>query len=296
MSTTKTNVYEIITERVMDRLKAGVVPWRMPWVSDGVGPTNLVSGKAYRGVNAFILGAAGYPTQYWASYKQALALGGQVRKGEKGFPAVFWKMLKQESEGKQPGEVSSKDKLIPMLRYYTVFNVAQCDGIDPSKIPSIEKTIHDPIPEAERIVENMPKRPEIKTGGLACYSPLQDEVTMPDKGFFSKLEEFYSTLFHELTHATMHESRLNRRAKGESHKFGSQSYAREELVAEMGASFLCSECGILDRTFDNSAAYISNWLKKLSDDPKLVVIAAAQAQKASDFILGKFENREEETE
>jgi antirestriction protein ArdC len=176
-----------------------------------------------------------------------------------------------------------------MLRYYSVFNVEQCDGIEYPKpdVPTFEFT---PIERAEQIVAGMPNKPEITSGGdSAYYRPSLDQVNMPPKERFERPEYFYDTLFHELTHATGHESRLNRKGvadKDEHSQFGSDPYAREELVAEMGASFLCGHAGIVERTIDNSAAYIGHWLEQLKQDPRLVIVAAGQAQKAADYILG----------
>ena len=191
------------------------------------------------------------------------------------------------------GEPTGK-KNVPFLRYYSVFNVSQCEGIPADKIPGLNGISHEhcPILEAERIVANMPKRPEIRHGGgRACYSPAFDRVDMPKAESFRSGEDFYSVLFHELTHCTGHESRLNRKgvagSDGEWSAFGSTPYAREELVAEMGAAFLSGHAGIVERTLNNSAAYVQSWLQRLKDDARLVVQAAAQAQKAADFILGK---------
>jgi antirestriction protein ArdC len=183
-----------------------------------------------------------------------------------------------------------------MLRYYSVFNVAQCDGVT---APAIEGAdgVHSPIETAEQIVAAMPRRPEIRHGlDRAFYSPASDSVGMPSPERFESPENYYNVLFHELTHSTGHESRLNRKGVsgvgGERAAFGSQSYSKEELVAEMGAAFLCGRAGIVERIIDNSAAYVAAWLERLKDDAQLVVMAAAQAQKAADFILGAPEREE----
>lgn len=280
-------VYQIITDRIIGMLEKGVVPWHKPWAGVDSMPKNLVSGKEYRGVNVFLLGSLGYQRPEFVSYKQAGELGGQVRAGEKGCPVVFWKML----QGEEINVKTGKPELIPLLRYYTVFNVAQCDGLE-GKLPALpEGKQHEPIKEAEAVVASMPSKPPVKTGNArAYYSPAEDYVAMPDLGAFESPEAYYDTLFHELTHATGHASRLNRKGiaatDGERSRFGSAPYAREELVAEMGAAFLCGHVGIVDRVIDNEAGYIKSWLDRLNGDPKLVVVAAAQAQKAADFILG----------
>jgi antirestriction protein ArdC len=282
------DVYSIITDRIVNLLEKGIVPWQKPWHGGEQSPRNLVSGKEYRGVNVFLLNAMTYQSPYWLTYKQAEELGGNVKRGEKSCPVVFWKWLEAERAENGSG------KRIPFLRYYSVFNVAQCEGITADKIPALgaSERQHSPIQAAETIIAGMPKRPEIKTCGTrAFYSPGLDSVTMPSVEQFKSSQDYYSVLFHELTHATGHESRLNRKGiggtDGEWSAFGSTPYAREELVAEMGAAFLSAQACIVERTLDNSAAYIKSWLSRLKDDNRLVVQAAAQAQKAADYILDR---------
>jgi antirestriction protein ArdC len=287
------DVYAIITERVIALLQQGVVPWQKPWHGGEKMPRNLVSKKEYRGVNVFLLHAISYESPFWLTYKQSHELGGNVRRGEKACPVVFWKWLDVDDMA------SGERKRVPFLRYYSVFNVAQCDGIE-AHLPKSEepKRDHNPIETAEAVVSVMPRRPEIKHGlDRAFYSPSGDFVGMPSPERFRSGEEYYSVLFHELTHATGHESRLSRKgvsaSDGEWSAFGSTPYAKEELVAEMGAAFLCGHAGIVERILENSAAYVQGWLNRLKDDPKLVVQAAAQAQKAADFILNKQHGQEE---
>lgn len=278
-----TDVYSIITERIVHLLDQGVVPWQKPWQSGEQMPQNLVSRKPYRGVNVFLLHAMSYGSPFWVTFKQAQELGGTVKRGEKACPVVFWKWLEVEDEHR-------KKQRVPFLRYYSVFNVVQCDGIT---TPSIDgpKREHNPIESAEQIVAAMPKRPAIQHGGArACYWPSFDRVDLPKAETFRTAQDFYNVLFHELTHATGHDSRLKRKgvsgSDGEWSAFGSTPYAREELVAEMGAAFLCGQAGIVERTIENSASYVASWLERLRHDVRLVVTAAAQAQKAADFILG----------
>jgi antirestriction protein ArdC len=288
------SVYDIVTERVISLLEQGTVPWQKPWQGAELAPQNLVSRKSYRGVNVFLLHAMSYSSPYWLTFKQAQELGGHVRKGELACPVVFWKWLDVERDGEK--------ERVPFLRYYGVFNVAQCEGIE-AHVPSATDTKreHSPVETAERIVRGMPKRPLIKHGqAQAFYHPTDDYVGMPSPEQFRSGEGYYSVLFHELTHSTGHESRLARKgvagSEGQWSAFGSQSYSKEELVAEMGAAFLCGQAGIVERTIENSASYIASWLFRLKDDAKLVVQAAAQAQKAADFILSSGQQTEATTE
>jgi antirestriction protein ArdC len=272
----KTNIYDQITERIVALLEKGTVPWRKPWTAQTGLPRNLITKKVYRGINVLLLHAMHYESPYWLTFRQALELGGHVRKGEKACPVVFWKQL--EHEDKQTGE---KEK-IPMMRFYFVFNVAQCDGLKAA--PSGAATMPT---KPDEIIAAMPQRPEIKHGmAKAFYAPSADYVAMPNRASFEKDAGYFATLFHELVHATGHASRLDRPTLTESAGFGSNPYCKEELIAEMGAAFLCGQAGISESILDNSAAYIQNWLEQLQNDKKLIVQAAGQAQRAADFILG----------
>ena len=280
-------VYDIITDRIIQKLEAGEIPWTKPWNHAGA-PANYVSKKPYRGINVFLLGMSGHASPYWLSFKQAQQLGGSVRKGEKGTPCIFWRLWKPgQDPHAQPGEVT--DDKIPLLRYYTVFNSCQCDGLNipaPEARPEI-----NPIEAAEAIKANMPKPPAFTICGQACYSVISDTVGMPAQELFKNDSSYYATLFHEIGHSTRHESRLNRKdpkEKGNSfRRFGSDEYAREELVAEMTSAFLCSESGIIEPQLENAAAYIQNWLEVFRKDKKILVVAAAQAQRAADYILNR---------
>jgi antirestriction protein ArdC len=275
-------VYDVITKRIVELLEQGTIPWRKPWAGGGE-PRNLTSGKAYRGINVFMLAASGYSSPYWLTFKQALAAGGCVRKGEHGTPVIFWKRAEEaETEEEEGGKYRG-----PVCRYYSVFNVAQCDGI---QAPTPEPLNFEPIPECVRIVSDWKQAPLIHhRGNRACYSPISDEVEMPSPGSFISPEAYYSTLFHELTHSTGHGSRLARKGVTEPTGYGTHEYSREELVAEMGAAFLCGATGIeLASTLENSSAYLASWIKALKGDARLVVTAGAQAQRAADHILGRF--------
>jgi antirestriction protein ArdC len=279
------SVYDVITARVVSLLEAGTVPWRKPWGGQRLWPRNLISGHRYRGVNVFLTACSCYSSPFWLTYKQAQALGGHVRKGEKATPIVFWTKL--EKADRETGETIE----LPLLRYYSAFNVAQCEGLPESRIASLGpagERPFSPIVACEQVVNGMPNRPEMRHGfEQACYVPRLDEVRLPKPEQFETSESYYTTAFHELGHATGHASRLNRKGIADVAAFGSDTYSREELVAEMTAAFLSGHCGIENKTIDNSASYLAGWLRVLRQDSRLVVTAAAQAQKAADYILGK---------
>jgi len=282
----KTN--DIINNRIMELLESGTVPWRKTWNAQSNSPKNLVSRKEYRGINVFMLACMPYSSQYWMTYKQCADMKGNVRKGEKSTPVIFWKWLDKKAAVGDDADTVTVNGKIPMLRYYNVFNLEQVKGIEPP--PATESTINTftPIQMAEQIITGMPYRPEIKYGGnSASYSPMLDYVKLPVPESFDFAEEYYSTAFHELSHATGHASRVGRKGILEPSYFGSHEYSKEELVAEMGSAFLCGHAGIEQSTIVNSAAYIRGWLKALKNDKMLLVHAAAQAQKASDYILNK---------
>jgi len=278
-------VYDIINQRIIELLEKGTVPWRKPWNAEINMPKNLVSKREYQGVNVFLLSSMPYGSPYWLTFNQAKEKGGHIRKGEKSTPVIFWKMLDKVTT--DASEEESKNGKMPLLRYYSVFNVEQCEGIN---IPVSEEVVNQfsPIERAEEIISKMPLRPDIQYGGnKAYYRPSSDTITLPPKHTFESPEEFYNTYFHELSHATGHETRLARKSVMETIVYGSNEYSKEELVAEMGAAFLCGHCGIEQQTLENSAAYIQGWLKALKDDRKLLVHAASQAQKSADYILNR---------
>ena len=288
-------VYEVITSQIVEQLEQGVVPWARPWKVDGLAPSNLLSRRPYRGINVFLLGFRAASTPWWLTFRQAKALGGVVRAGERSTPVIFWRWVDRsgratEPEGASEGSRASRRERLPVLRYYSVFNLDQTEGIDPSKIPAADTVAVAPVPTAEEIVAGFPEPPTIehRAQPRAFYRPATDSVTMPPRSAFGRAEGYYSTLFHELTHATGHSKRLARPGFDKNHAapFGSEPYAREELVAELGAAFLCGEAGI-EPDIPNSAAYIDHWRQNLSRDSRLVITAAQQAQRAADYILGR---------
>lgn len=275
----------------MELLEQGTVPWRKTWIAGSNMPKNMVSKKEYRGVNVFLLACMPYSSPYWMTYKQCQDKGGHVIKGSKSTPVIFWKWLDRKDADVTDTETASSN--IPMLRSYNVFNLEQTEGIE---LPPTTETIttFTPIERAEQIIAGMPYKPEIRHGGnRASYSPMLDYVKLPEPTSFEMPEEYYSTAFHELAHSTGHESRVGRKGILEPSYFGSHEYSKEELVAEMSACFLCGHAGIENTTIENSAAYIQGWLKALKNDKALLIHAAAQAQKASDYILNRKGGEEE---
>lgn len=282
----KIDGYQVITDRIIAELENGTVPWRKPWRSvGGFRPTSLSSGKPYQGINELMLSvgamADGYSSIYWGTYKQISERGGQIRKGERHTKVVLWKTVKDKTD---------PEKTFRFMRLFNVFNVEQADWED-GKMPQepVVEGLEDftPLEAAERIADGMPQRPMVKHGGdRAYYSPNLDYVQMPNSNTFDNPEAYYSTLFHELVHSTGHKSRVGREGIEAFAGFGSENYSREELIAEMGAAYLCAEAGIEPRVEQN-AAYIASWLKVLQNDKKMVVAAASGAGKAADFILGR---------
>jgi antirestriction protein ArdC len=242
-------VYGYITDKIMEELERGCVPWHKPWKSpDGVRvPTNYFSKKPYRGVNTFLLAVArfkaGYDSNHWLTFKQVQSLGGNV-KGQHSEMVVFWKLLEKPAVNPTP---ENETDYIPMLRYYRVFNLDQVTGI---KKPMAENVpTFQTIKEAEEVAAKYQEQIEVIHGGSrAYYQPSNDCIRMPEKETFDGSEEYYSTLFHEFTHSTGHKSRLNRPGITETHYFGDEVYSKEELVAEMGAAMLSGVVGIENKT------------------------------------------------
>src|ERR1022692_536573 len=275
-------VPEIITESVLKQLEQGVAPWRKPWATSI--PRNLISKKPYRGLNVFLLATQGYGSPYWLTFNQAKQLGAHVRQGEKSTLVSFWKSSEYAKENHDTGETESKTSVL--LRYYRVFNVEQCEGL--KALHGDEHKPVQPLAECEAIANRMPNPPRIEQHSQAFYRPSADIVGMPSRSCFESPEGYYSTLFHELTHSTGHKSRLNRFEENSTdHQFGSESYSKEELIAEMGAAMLAGMAGISQATLSNSASYLQSWIKRLKSDSRLIISAASNAQKAADYILGQ---------
>ncbi|MFH2141275.1 MAG: ArdC-like ssDNA-binding domain-containing protein [Bacteroidota bacterium] len=283
------DVYEIVTNRIIEHLEKGVIPWQKPWTEAGH-PKNLITGKNYKGINVWLLSTLNYAQNYFLTFKQVKELGGQVKKGEKSQEVIFWKWLEREDE-----EDGNK-KNIPLLKYYNVFNIDQCDGIPIEKIPPKIERQNDPIETCEKIINEMQKRPEIRNKEQqAYYHKIDDYINIPKTESFLSSESYYGALFHELVHSTGHKERLDRKELTQSKGFRTNDYAVEELTAEMGASYLKSLSGIPIEQLENNAAYIQGWLERLKKDKKFIVYASAQAQKATDYILN-IRNQEKEPE
>lgn len=271
-------VYEYVTQRILAQLDAGTVPWRKPWT--GGAASNFITGKPYRGINTMLLPHGGE----YATPKQILAAKGSIKKGSKISIIVFY--LPPKHTNKRVVDPDAEEEYQNMVfQYWKVFSIADTDLV--SKIPLPERQ-HTPIAEAQAIVDNWKDKPVIQHyhQGAAFYSPWKDTITMPLESQFFSPAEYYSTLFHEMHHATGLQKRLGRFNNDASDRFGSHSYSKEELVAEMGAAMLCAQCGLDGATIENSVAYIDGWRKRISTDLQLVVRAASQAQKSCDLILG----------
>lgn len=273
------DVYTLVTNRIIDQLEKNIVPWKKPWSESGP-PANLLTKTLYTGINPLLLASEHYPTNLYLTFKQLKAIGGSVLKDEKGHVVVFYKRLDNKTENDE------KKQHNYILRYYKVFNIAQCKGIPEHLIPSFEQHSFSPNSTCDEIVERMPKCPVIKHGKQAAYyNPSKDYINMPKQNSFASADDYYLTLFHELVHSTGHERRLNRKEITENANYGSEMYSQEELTAEIGACYLGSICGIGMTKFDNNLSYLSNWLAALKNDKRLVVYAAGKAQRAVDYIL-----------
>lgn len=282
MATKKFDIYQEVTDRIIEQLKEGEIPWNKPWTGIASGAFNRVSKKPYSLLNQMLLKHDGE----YASYKQWQSLGGQVKKGEKSEIVVFWKIIQVEEENSK-GETVKKS--IPILKYYRVFHISQVDRVKPLEVGAGVE--HEPIEVAENIKRGFMEREGIDihevAGDRAFYSVACDHIVMPLMEQFKDVAEYYSTLFHEASHATGSKHRLGRfDMDAKIAAFGSPEYSKEELVAELSSSFLMSHCGIeTENTFRNSAAYIQGWLSALSNDKRMIVSAASRAEKAAKWVL-----------
>lgn len=272
------NIYQMITDRILEMLENGVVAWRKAW--QGGEAINYVTRKAYRGINTLLLDRGGE----YLTFKQCQDCGGKVKKGAKSNLIVFFKPIEKENN-----ENPEEKEIGFVLRYSRVFHISDCEGIE-SKLEFTEDTNKiEPLEMGENIINNYISKSNIKFendsfSNNAYYSPNADKIVVPMLSQYTNVNEYYSTVFHEMAHSTGHTSRLNRLSK--QAYFGNAEYSREELIAEITSAMLMNVAGLeIPSTFENSVAYINGWKKKLREDKNAVVVAAGQAQKACDYIL-----------
>ncbi|OYQ93871.1 DNA primase [Citrobacter freundii] len=278
---TKTDIYQTVTDSIISALKVGVKPWSCSWQRvpgmSGL-PSNYSTGAAYSGMNIMLLWSSaseqGFSDSRWMTYKQAQLEGGQVRKGEHGTTAIFYTTLEKENDD---GETN----YIPMLKTFTVFNVEQIDGLPSSDKAVFPAETFEPLPQVEALFRNSGAT-IIEKGQNAFFAPSTDEIHLPDRRLFSDAANFYATGLHELVHWSGAKSRLNREMKG---KFGSEGYAFEELIAELGSAFLMADLGIVGEVQHES--YIASWLKALKNDKRYIFKAASAASKAHRYLMDK---------
>ncbi|MFD3240633.1 ArdC family protein [Rahnella perminowiae] len=280
-SRTTTDIYQTVTDSIISALETGVKPWSCPWQHvpgmSGL-PSNYTTGAAYSGMNIMLLWCSaseqGFNDSRWMTYKQAKAEGGQVRKGEHGTTAIFYTILEREND---EGETD----YIPMLKTFTVFNVEQIDGLPLNDEAVFPAETFEPLPQAEALFRNSGAT-IIEKGQNAFFAPSTDEIHLPERRLFSDAVNFYATGLHELVHWSGAKSRLNREMKG---KFGSEGYAFEELIAELGSAFLVADLGIAGEVQHES--YIASWLKALKNDKRYIFKAASAASKAHRYLMDK---------
>jgi antirestriction protein ArdC len=271
--------YQKIVDRLIAEMEKGKIPWKRPWIT----PMNAVSKRPYRGINYLSLASADFNDPRYLTYLQAQKLGGNVKQGAHGFPIVKWIIPTTKDLVRNPNAK-------PWIQCFTVFNVEQCENLD--KLPALISVEHNPLAEAQAIIDNWAGKPEIETGGFeAGYNYRKDRIIMPEMGKFKNPEAYYDTMFHELIHATGDITRLDRERAPKSIK---DKYAYEELIAEVGGAMLCSEAHIDNSgLIENNAAYLQSWLKAVNDDPEMIIKAASEAAKAVDLILGRNQIQED---
>lgn len=282
----RADVYQRVTDQIIAAIESGADNWKMPWHTTGAdsfSPINAVSRRAYRGINVISLWAQaqakGYTSGTWATYKQWQEMGAQVRKGEKSTLVVFWKFFDSKHESEDEADETTSRGCI--ARGYSVFNADQVDGYEAPKLPE--------RPEVQRIADAdaffAALGGTVKHGGnRAYYSPGDDHIQMPMFESFVDALSYYGTLAHEYTHWTSHKSRCDRQL---GKRFGDQAYAAEELVAELGAAYLCSTMGLTNEPRPDHAAYIQSWLNVLKSDKRAIFTAASKAQQAADWMHEK---------
>lgn len=284
-----TNVYQMVTDRIIEELEKGIIPWQKPWHGTQDRAISYTSRKPYSILNQMLLGKPGE----YLTFNQINELGGKIKKGAKAKFVVFYKpmVIVEKKEVTEDGKTAEKKKeiIVPLLRYYNVFHIDDTEGIS-SKNEVSDKPTLQPIEQAEQIISDYVEREQLKyeskLSGSAFYSPKEDKVVVPALEQYEVREEFYSTTFHELVHSTGHPKRCNRLDLLGLAAFGSENYSKEELVAEIGSAMILNQIGIdTEKVFKNSTAYIQGWLKKLKSDNRFIVSAAGRAEKAVKYIL-----------
>lgn len=274
------DVYSLVTDRIIELLEAGTVPWRKPWTDSGI-PMNAITKRPYRGINTILLNSFDYAHNLFLTWKQIKTIGGSVLKGEKGALVIFTKLV--EVEVNKDGKMVKENRYL--LRYYRVYNTEQCKDIPKEFMPKGNEEIQ-PLFECAAIVESMKDAPKIvHKKAEAFYVPSEDYINMPKMKTFKSSEDYYGVLFHELIHSTGHKSRLARKEVVENPSFGSEPYSMEELVAEMGGCYLKSYSGLPIADMGNNAAYIKGWLDVFKGDKSILIKAASRSQQAVDYIL-----------
>lgn len=276
------DVYGMVTDRILEELEKGIIPWKKPWVGAS-GAISHTTGKAYSLLNQLLLGKPGE----WLTFNQVSKEGGKVKKGEKARFVVFWKWLKKETDVLDENGKPVIEE-IPYLKYFNVFHVDQCEGIKPRYNKPV--STFDADERAQSVLDDYIAREGIKTdtGNESYYRPSEDLIVLPPMARFEKLAEYYSTAFHEAVHSTGAAKRLSRDGVTGKIRFGSEDYSKEELVAELGASMLVNHVGLeTDSSFANNVAYLAGWLEALKNDKRLIVSAAGKAEKAAKYILNE---------
>lgn len=276
------DIYTAVTNSIIAALEQGVPPWIRPWRSGAGVPSNMVTGKPYRGINVIMLNVAAlcgkYTDSRWLTFKQANEIGARIRKGEHGTQIVFYQLRKKKDGTSSEADAETAKRGIPIMKCFTVFNASQLESL-PEHFVQLSGQAWEPIECAEQLLNQ--SGAVIRHGGQrAYYLPTDDTIQLPPVALFSQSDDYYSTALHELCHWTGHQSRLNR-VQGRVN--GKESYAFEELVAEIGAAFLCAHCGLPARL--EHASYIDSWLDALRRDKRLIFVASSGAQKAVDFVL-----------
>ena len=287
------SVYEIVTDRIVEQMNKGIVPWRRPWHGTTEGAVSYTTGKPYSLLNQLLLGKDGE----WLTFNQIVQLGGKLKKGAKAGIVTFCKSYLKETKNEEDGEDSTIASKF-CLRYYHVYHLDDVDGIDSKLSTEGEKVQHEPIKVAENVINEYIARDGLKfhndkPSNKAFYRPLSDEVVVPMIEQYDEIAEYYSTAFHELTHSTGHRKRLNRKSfeLGAKVAFGSEDYSQEELVAEIGSAMCLNKVGIdCEKAFKNSVGYLQSWLRVLKNDPKMIVFASAQAEKSTKYMFNEQED------